>query len=131
MQVKVWNDNVHEFKSRFKGDDITIPAKGFVEMEYYDAHEFRGQYHPIFRDASGLQAPESFKIIRIEKIDAEPVLTLSATPFSCMKCSKSYESSPVLEAHIKTAHAEDVRTEIPEIDQSIAAKKSKKQAASA
>lgn len=112
MQVKVWNDNEYPFSDEFKGDKITIPPKKFIEMEYYDAHEFRGKYSPIKVDGDGQHMPQSYKMIRIEKIGSPEVTQLGVT---CQACGKVYESQGVLDAHIDEQHLESMAD--PEVAQ--------------
>lgn len=64
--VKVWNDNDYVHAEVFKGNLITIPAHGHVEMDYVDACEFRGQYTPIKMITDGNPDPRAFKKIRVE-----------------------------------------------------------------
>lgn len=66
MKVKVWNDNVYDFKQEWRGEKIFIPAGQWVEMEDDFAHNFLCAYHPIEVDAGGNQKPQSFKRLRIE-----------------------------------------------------------------
>ncbi len=69
--VKVFNDNVHPHKERFKGEMIEIAAGGYVEMEYEEAVDFRGQFTGIAPiSASGAPDPKFFKMIRVEKLKA-------------------------------------------------------------
>lgn len=65
-KVKVWNDNVHPFSQKFKGQEILIPAKNFIEMDYSAAQQFLGKPSPIKRDGMGQQDPVSYKMLRIE-----------------------------------------------------------------
>lgn len=62
--------NIHRdgltHKEKFKGEDIVIPAGEFVLMDYEDAVQFKGQYFPLFMNGQGIQAPESYKMIKIE-----------------------------------------------------------------
>ncbi len=118
MMVKVWNDNDHDYKTKFKGEDLVIKAHGYKEMERFEANDLRGQYHPMVIAANGLQDPASFKKIRLElPTDAKPDAELSA--HVCMQCKKKYESEPVLKAHIETAHADAATLELPEVDEEI------------
>lgn len=68
MIVKVWNDNIHPFKQKFKGDVVTIEPKQFIKMDDSDARLFLGEFSPILRDADGAPDPKGFKKLRIEEI---------------------------------------------------------------
>lgn len=116
MRAKVWNDNDLDVNDKFKGDPIHIPAHGFIEMDFYDGNQYRGQFVPPLME-NGVQNPKSMKKIRVEKIESgsEDPQTVHA----CMQCKKTYESEPVLKAHIETEHADAARLEIPEVDEEI------------
>lgn len=122
-QVKVWNDNVHEYRETFKDREIVIPAHGCIEMEYYDAHEFRGSYRPIKRDADNQPLPTSFKMIRVEEpktaVDAKVELN------RCVACSFRGDTPKALIQHVLDTHA-DQATVDEEAEKVLAAKKSKK-----
>ena len=103
MQVKVWNDNDHPFTdNNFKGDVVTIPPKKYVEMEYNEAHEFRGKYSPIKLGGDGQPLAQSFKMIRIEKTG--PAEAAHVSGVTCQACGKVYESQGVLDVHIDEQH---------------------------
>jgi hypothetical protein len=70
--VKVWNDNVYPHKETFKGEEINIPAGSFVEMDYIEAVEFKGQFTAPKTDASGKPDAKFFKKIRVEQ-PKEPI----------------------------------------------------------
>lgn len=70
--VKVWNDNVHPHSERFKGKEITIPAKGYIEMDFIDAVDFQGQFTSMKKLGTGADDPRGFKMIRVER-PAEPI----------------------------------------------------------
>lgn len=76
MIVKVWNDNVHPYKEKFRGKTIEIGPRDYVEMDLNEAHIFLGVMPPnIEVDAGGIQKPTSYKMLRIERPDvikAEP-----------------------------------------------------------
>lgn len=71
-RVKVWNLNVHEHKEEFKGVMLEIPAKGFIEMDWEDAVQFRGQYTPMLIKADGTHDPRGFKMIKVDP-PSEPI----------------------------------------------------------
>lgn len=117
MQVKVWNDNVHDFSdANFKGEKIHIPSKGYIEMEFNEANEFRCKYSPMVDSGDGTQDPRSYKIIRIEKPESAKLV---ATPagFPCQACGKTYESTGMLNLHIDENHLDALE------DQDVASKR--------
>lgn len=103
MQVRVWNDNTYPHTEEFKGEKVTIPARGHVMMEWSEAHEFKGRYTPIIRDGGNQPKPESFKMIRIESVSGDQAVA-AAAGFPCQACGKSYESQRVLDTHIDEQH---------------------------
>ena len=102
MRVKVWNDNTHPYEEDFKGEIIKIGPKGFIEMDFEDATDFKsamGNGMQVGND--GVQTPESYKMIRIERRGAAPRVELG---HKCMSCSKSYESPEMLDLHVTQNH---------------------------
>jgi hypothetical protein len=65
-RVKVWNDNVHPHTEMFKGEKIHIEPKQYVEMDYEEAVEFKGQFTGMKMRGDGTDCPTGFKMIRIE-----------------------------------------------------------------
>lgn len=100
MKVKVWNDNVHPYSEDFRGKKISIPAKGFIEMEYDEANLFRGTFSPVIRDADGNDMAEGYKMIRVE----DPGLTVEpkVDPLLCQACRYLAKSEKDLDAHMVT-----------------------------
>jgi len=71
--VKVWNDNEFPHKERFKGEELVIPAGGFIMMDYIDAIDFRGQFITPKMRGPNDPDPTCFKKIRVEE-PLEPVI---------------------------------------------------------
>lgn len=106
-QVKVWNDNDHVYTDTFKDSPVSIPAHGFVEMEYYDAHEFRGKYKAIERDGDNQPLPTSFKMIRVEEMGSQsPDAKIESN--TCVACKFRGSSAKDLHAHILGSHADQL-----------------------
>lgn len=72
-RVKVWNDNVHPHTEMFKGEKIHIEAKQFIEMDYEEANEFKGQFTGMRLLGDDTPDPRGYKMIRIE--GSAPVLS--------------------------------------------------------
>lgn len=105
-KVRVYNDSPWTHKETFKGDPIAIPGNGFIEMEYFEAHEFKGQYFPITKDAGGQQDEKSYKRIRLVPIEGEDAKAeLKPT---CQACKYEATSKQDLEDHIDATHLEDL-----------------------
>ncbi len=66
-KVKVWNDNKYPHTERYKGKEITIPAGEYIEMDYFDAVDFQGQFTPVRYLGTGAHDPACFKMIRVER----------------------------------------------------------------
>lgn len=94
MKVKLWNDNIYDFKQRFKEVDYSIPAKGFIEIEEDEAHQLVCAYYPVERDAGGKQKPHSYKMLRIEGRSQ-----VAADPYQCLACGYKAYNALELKAH--------------------------------
>jgi hypothetical protein len=116
--VKVWNDNVHPFSQKFKEEQINIPAKGHVKMQWDDAQQFLGTYFQPQLDGSGIQKAESYKMLRIE--GSPPHLQLAEQ--ICAACGDKFASEPDLNAHIDRHHLDELE------DQKLAQKRRAKRA---
>ena len=124
-KVKVFNDNIHPFKSTFKGEDVLIASKDYwrdkrgevKEMDIFEANDFKGAYHNPVPDSSGAQDPKSYKMIKLE-----PLTTATAheapeiETFTCMQCKHASPSPEELEAHISVRHPNSARLSMPEVD---------------
>lgn len=105
MKAKVWNDNKYVHKEKFRGDLITIAPGEFVEMEYHDAVQFKGQMTPIARDVDGAPTPQSYKMIRVEAI-AEKAKKEDFDVSICQSCSYKAADQVDLAKHILENHSE-------------------------
>ncbi len=111
MKVKVWNDNPHtDWAEKFKGDDVNIPSGKCIEMEFYEAHEFRGQYTPIRIRGDGTQDPKSFKMIRVEQLTQEKrdEMDEGQEVFQCNLCKKIYTTEASLMKHSESQHEDQI-----------------------
>jgi hypothetical protein len=109
MQVKVWNDNVHDFNDPdFKGNPIKIPAGKYIEMDREEAVDFKGKYHAPEVDGEGVAKPESFKMIRIEepKKGSYAETGPKKQTHKCQACGEEWLSEEQLLKHIRTEHAD-------------------------
>lgn len=116
-QVKVWNKNIHPLTELFKGNQITIPAGKYIEMEFFEAHEFKGQYHaqPVDVDGRLLDDPKHYKMITIEKAGGAEAVVL--TDHMCLVCKHKSPSEEELDAHVKVRHADQAKLELPAEDE--------------
>ncbi len=104
--VRVYNDNVFPYKEVFRGEMIEIPPKGFIEMDFYEAIDFKGTYSPIKTDGGGKPLAESYKIIRI--VTPENFQAEDAKNNICHSCSKTFLSAKELEDHVNENHLNDL-----------------------
>ncbi len=106
MKMRVYNDNTHPYKEHFKGDDIAIPSKGFILMDYDDAHQFKGTFSYPVLDADGNHTPAGFKMIRLEQDTEEPAIT--NVTYQCNACKYKGANEADLSEHSKATHAGEV-----------------------
>ena len=72
-RVKVWNDNIYPHTETFKGEKINIPAGSYVEMDWEEAIEFKGQFTGIAPlGPDGKPDARYFKKIRLDA-PSEPI----------------------------------------------------------
>lgn len=91
--VKVWNDNDVDFTQLYKDNRITIPAKGFIEMEWDEAISFKSYPHAMAFDGMGQQLKSSFKMIRVE---GKPTQADQVVMFRCHKDGSLHASKEAL-----------------------------------
>lgn len=110
MKWRVYNMHPNGFthKEIFRGDLITIKANDFVEMDYEDAVQFKGQYFPMKSTADGQQDPISYKCIEI-KPSEKVALVESVTRWVCHLDGKEFSTKQELETYTKSKYA-DVET---------------------
>jgi len=128
-KVKVYNDNqnVKVWKETFKGLDVEIEYGKPIEMDFYEAHEFRGQYFPIKKLADETQDPKTMKMIRVESVDLNELHEdiKKTAGYKCNACNKNYPSALMLFKHSEVEHAEQM-VEDPELDHEIEIEKKAK-----
>lgn len=95
-KVKVWNDNVHAHVEDFKGAKIAIPAGGFVEMDWEEAIEFKGQFTPM----APPDCPASEKAKYYKKIRIDGKATVQANPLTCHADGSKAENESELNAKL-------------------------------
>jgi hypothetical protein len=110
MLVKVWNDNKFDYKEKFKGAHISIPAKSFIKMERGEASQFLGTMPASIQvDANGQIRPESYKMLRVEPIgpnDDKPTQELV-----CMQDGKKFQTQKELDDHIAENYMDKIADE--------------------
>ncbi len=104
--AKVWNDHNKEHVEKFKGDEIRIPANGYIEMPWQEAIQFRGQYSPIIRDGLGNDLKP--KKIRLEKKSVESSDANIAPIFMCQMDRQEFGTQAELDEHVRINHLESL-----------------------
>jgi hypothetical protein len=112
--VKVWNRNTHPFKQKFRGNMIEIPAGGFIEMDFYDAHSFKSKGSPIEKDGQGRFKPESFKKIEVE---GRPNFSEQAVVYKCQADGSFHATEEAMIQHSKQYEARRVKDK-PKVEKS-------------
>ena len=108
MNVQVWNDKDIDHVEKWAGKTLTIPAKGFIEMDADEAHEFRCQFYPPYIDAGGNQLKSSFKRIRIVAPKKEEVKTEKEVKHICNSCNYDALTEKGLEDHLLARHLDEL-----------------------
>ena len=115
--VKVWNDNIHPYEEKFKGNFIRIEPGKFIEMEYDEAKLFLGTFVPIVRGGDDRPDPVYFKRLRLDQDDVIEVRNFRAglvdsddkeKVYMCHACTKELRTKTGLERHIKDKHLDDI-----------------------
>lgn len=112
--VKVWNRNSFDHKELFKDDAVFIPAGKYIEMDYYDAVQFLGQFYPMKFGKDGIQDPKSYKWLEIDPEDKKKVFQSKGDKdekdqvFVCHRCNKEFLTKNGLLKHIKTRHLDEM-----------------------
>ena len=97
MQVKVFNDNVHPYTEKFRGKEITIGAKQFIEMDEDEAEYFKGTFTFPVKNGEGLPDPAfllsdfAHMIVKDEKAEAENREEVKKTNLELKKQNKRME----------------------------------------
>lgn len=101
MQARVWNDDSKPYREMFKEQLIEIPSKGFVEMDFFEANLFMGQFTPIRKN--GLGDELTCKRLRLERIGAPD----EAKPENrCNLCKGKFDTANELKLHSEAFHKE-------------------------
>lgn len=96
--VKVWNDNELDFVGKYKDQEIKIPAKSYIEMEYDEAHSFKSSPHPMQFDGMGQQLRSSYKMIRVEGARPEDNTVMA---FRCHMDGSLHPSAEALNSYVQ------------------------------
>ena len=116
FKCKVWNDDSNDWTETYKGDPITIPAKGFIVMDGFEARQLLGQGAPVVMDAQGRQIrPKALRTENLPldtaQIEKNKTLEKQASTL-CHICNKNFVSEAGLKIHINREHADATRAEV-------------------
>jgi hypothetical protein len=125
-RARVYNDNTHPkapavFEQEFRGTTWRIPKGEFIEADYVEAVEFKGQYYtPIVKNLA--HQPEGFKMIRVEKIldevEDEPEVFINHFTGERFASKAEWEQSlKANEGHLHDKDKERVRKSRAKADQ--------------
>jgi len=114
LTVKLWNRNKLDHNEKWRDKDISIPAGGYIKMDYDEANRFMGQMFTPKFDKGGIQVPSSYKWLEMDTDDKRRAeLNLrneseekSSKVFVCMACSKEFSSKKSLINHSKEKHSD-------------------------
>lgn len=135
QKVRVFNDNIHPLKEIFKGERVEIGPKDYwrdakgniLELDIYEANDYRGQYAPVPFDGSGkmLNDPRYFKMIKMEPVDKAVGEDTKVQILKCMMkdCKFVATSTEQLEDHSAERHGGVDKLVLPEQDHAIKEKK--------
>lgn len=87
-KARVWNRNTSDYSEEFKGKNITIPAGKFIEMELFEASDFKGKY-----PGKGI-----VKMIELERIPGQDNDNNSKV---CNMCGRQFYTDKTLFEHLK------------------------------
>lgn len=96
--VKVWNDGPTPYSEMFRENEISIPKGGHVEMDYFDAVQFLGQYIKPKKLGEGLFA--NHKMLRIEGSAPD----LKSSKHTCQLCKGDFTTEKELLLHSDQFH---------------------------
>lgn len=129
-KAKVWNDNDYVHQEVFKGDKIVIEPHSFIEMDWEEAIQFKGQFTglaPIKEEADefggvGEPDPRFFKKIRVEHVKPEDIFPEHGT-FINPATGKVFTTRQALEADTRAYAAQNSHRLVadPELDKQRAA----------
>lgn len=105
--VRLFNDNIHPYKATYKGEEIVIPAKKFIEMENEDAVNIRGMMLPIRKDGMGNFIPETFSMLRIIPL-TETAPAKDTNKPKCFQCGYQALDDADLDEHVDRYHLDEM-----------------------
>ena len=111
--ARVWNDGANDYTEKFNDNSITIKRGGFVEMDYFDAVSFMGQYVRPVKTDTGIHS--NHKMLRLD-VDLKAVSRVDE--HRCQACKGVFADANAL-----TIHTAEHHKDVKEIAQEIRAAK--------
>ncbi len=106
--VKVRNNNIISFDVTWRGDKVSIPAGGFVEMDWEDANVFvKTPFKSMVKDGMGNDLPEGMQKLRIEREGDITKYAQKASPH-CPVCNEKLDSWEALDGHTAAMHSDRI-----------------------
>lgn len=102
MKAKVYNVHSHGMthREKFRDELIEIKAGEYVEMDYEDAIQFKSAFFHMTMDGSGVQKPESYKMLKIVPFEIDTNDKSGPPPeFVCQMDGKKFSSEAELKAY--------------------------------
>lgn len=122
MKARVYNKHSKGFEHNemFKGKQLSIPAGGYIVMDYEDAVDFRGQYFPMKLMPTGEPDPAGWKMIEI--VPMQEGEEDAPKRFVCNMDGKEFRSQAELDAYTSSNFSDQVFKD-PGLDEQIEAKR--------
>lgn len=118
--ARIWNNSDKEYREKFKAKEIVIPARGYVDMEYYEAVYFVGTFAPSMKDERGQWIKS--KPLRLEKLfDLDP--NWKPNQFVSHADGKSFNTEDELKEHLVSIKGKYEPQKDERLDASLAAQK--------
>ncbi len=114
-QVKIFNDNIHDYKEKYKDTEIHIKPGQYILMEADEATQFLGQMPPggIVADHDGRPDKRYFKMLRREALNfKEDAALKTQTNINelnvCNRCKYVASGPGDLDEHVAANHMHEL-----------------------
>jgi len=119
-RARIWNHGKEEHVEKFRDEVIRIPAGGSVDMDYYDAVLFMGQWYPSVKNDAGEYI--KCKPLKMQKLFSD---VQEATGFISHADGKIFATEKELKAHLDENKDKFVPQVNEELDKKLAAQSQK------
>lgn len=128
MKVKVWNLNKYEYKEKFKGMNLNIPAGEYIEMDQDDAVQFRGTVGAgVQLTGDGQPDPKFFKKIWVQPhtMSDEEAIEKKPKRWVCQYDGREFPNEKSLNLYIEENYADQIYVD-ENIEKELVAKEQEK-----